>query len=90
LRETESGRASGDASMRVRGAWSVEWAGTWILTINDISIGTSTITVQFEIYLVRSDVKSHFEINGRSRVISFEAHTVGNVIINEVQAIQMR
>lgn len=53
--------------------------------VNDIPIGTAKITVQFEIYLVRPAVKSHFEIGGRGRVISLEAHTVGDVTMNEVQ-----
>jgi hypothetical protein len=53
--------------------------------VNDINIGTARISVQFEIYLVRPAVKSHFEINGRGRVISFAAHTVGDATMNEVQ-----
>jgi hypothetical protein len=53
--------------------------------LNDNSIQTATIAVQFEIYLVRPAVKSHFEINGRGRVISFEAHTIGDARINEVR-----
>jgi hypothetical protein len=53
--------------------------------VNDTTIGTATINVQFDIYLVRPAVKSHFEINGRGRVISFDAHTVGDATINEVQ-----
>jgi hypothetical protein len=56
-----------------------------VFIVNDITIATARITVQFEIYLVRPAVKSHFEINGRGRVISFEAHTVGDATMNEVQ-----
>ena len=82
--------ALGRGDCVVTDSWRKVRAGTGILTVNDISIGTSTITVQFEIYLVRPDVKSHFEINGRSQVISFEVHTVGNVTINEIEVIQMR
>lgn len=55
------------------------------LTVNDVSIERVTLTVRFEIYLVRPAVKSHFEINGRGRVISFEAHSAGNVTFSEVQ-----
>jgi hypothetical protein len=54
-------------------------------TVNDIPIGTATIDVQFDVYLVRPAIKSHFEINGRGRVISLEAHTVGDVTMTEVQ-----
>ena len=36
-----------------------------LFIVNDTPIQTATITVQFEIYLVRPAVKSHFEINGR-------------------------
>src|SRR3984957_13407132 len=53
--------------------------------VNSHSIETATITLQFEVYLLRPAVKSHFEINGRGRVISFEAHTVGDATFNEVQ-----
>lgn len=56
-----------------------------IFVVNNTAIETATITVQFDIYLVRPAVKSHFEINGRGRVISFEAHTVRDVTINEVR-----
>lgn len=58
-----------------------------VLILNDISIGAARITVQIEIYLARPAVKSHFEINGRGRVISFVPHTIGNVTVNEVQFI---
>ena len=57
--------------------------GSFIL--NNAAMQTATIAVQFEIYLVRPALKSYFEINGRGRVISFEAHTVGDVGINEVR-----
>jgi hypothetical protein len=56
-----------------------------LFIVNDTNIQTGTITLQFEIHLVRPAVKSHFEINRRGRVISFEAHTVGDATINEVQ-----
>jgi len=58
-----------------------------IFIVNDTSIGSAAITVQFEIYLSRPAVKSHFEVGGRGRVISFEPHTIGNVTINELQFI---
>jgi hypothetical protein len=58
-----------------------------VFTINEAVVQIASITAQFEIYLVRPAVKSHFEVNGRGRVISFEAHTVGNVTFNEVQFI---
>jgi hypothetical protein len=56
-----------------------------VFVVNDFTIQSAKINVQFEIYLVRPAVKSHFEINGRGRVISFEPHTVGDVTMNEVQ-----
>jgi hypothetical protein len=56
-----------------------------LFIFNDIAIQAITIAVKFEIYLVRLAVKSHFEVNGRGRVISFEAHTVGDVTFDEVQ-----
>jgi hypothetical protein len=56
-----------------------------LFVVNDTIIQTATITMQFEIYLLRPAVKSHFEINGRGRVISLEAHTVGDLTVNEVQ-----
>ena len=55
--------------------------------LNDITIEAAKITVQFDIYLARPAVKSHFEINGRGRVISFEPHTVGSATFNEVKFI---
>lgn len=61
-----------------------------VFITNGAPIRTATITVQFDIYLVRPAVKSHFEINGRGRVISFEAHTVGDMTFNEVQFIFAR
>jgi hypothetical protein len=57
--------------------------GTFV--VNDVAIEAATIDVQFEINLIRPAVRSHFEINGRGRVISFEAHTVGGATTNEVQ-----
>ncbi len=54
-------------------------------SIGTIPIGTATIDVQFDVYLVHPAIKSHFEINGRGRVISLEAHTVGDVTMTEVQ-----
>ena len=56
-----------------------------VFVLDNFAIESARITVQFEIYLVRPAVKSHFEINGRGRVISFEAHTVGGATINVVQ-----
>jgi hypothetical protein len=56
-----------------------------LFILNDIAIQAITIVVKFEIYLVRPAVKSHFEVGGRGRVISFEAHTVGDVTFDEVQ-----
>jgi hypothetical protein len=61
--------------------------GEGVLIVNGTPIGTATITVQFDIHLVRPAVKSHFEIGGRGRVISFEAHTVGDATINQVDFI---
>jgi hypothetical protein len=55
------------------------------LVVNNIAIESATLGVQFEINLVRPAVRSHFEINGRGRVIPFEAHTVGSATINDVQ-----
>jgi hypothetical protein len=55
--------------------------------LNDTSIGEAEITVRFDIHLVRPAVKSHFEINGRGRVISFESHTVGNATIEQIEFI---
>jgi restriction endonuclease len=55
--------------------------------LNGTSIGEAEITVRFDIQLVRPAVKSHFEINGRGRVISFESHTVGNATIQQVEFI---
>jgi hypothetical protein len=59
--------------------------GEGAFVVNDIAIETATIAVQFEINLIRPAVRTHFEINGRGRVISFEAHSVGSATINEVQ-----
>jgi len=59
--------------------------GEGLFIVNGIPIETVAITVQFEIYLARPAVRSHFEIGGRGRVISFEAHTVGDATINELE-----
>jgi hypothetical protein len=56
-----------------------------VFILSGITIQTIKIIVKFEIYLVRPAIKSHFEVSGRGRVISFEAHTVGDVTFNEVQ-----
>jgi hypothetical protein len=56
-----------------------------LFILNDIAIQAIMIGVKFEIRLVRPAVKSHFEVNGRGRVISFEAHGVGDVTFDEVQ-----
>jgi Restriction endonuclease len=58
-----------------------------LFVVNETAIRTAMITVQFEIYLVRPAVKSHFEIGGRGRVISFEAHTAGDLTVNEVHCL---
>lgn len=58
-----------------------------VFIVKDTNIQSATITVQFEICLVRPAVKSHFEINGRGRVISFEGHTLGDATINDLQFI---
>jgi hypothetical protein len=39
-------------------------------------------TRQFEIHLVRPAVKSHCKIDGRCRVYSFEAHSVGDMSVH--------
>lgn len=41
-----------------------------VFVINDTNIQSASINVQFEIYLVRPTVKTHFEINGRGRFLS--------------------
>lgn len=64
---------------------SVRTFAEGIFVVNDTPIRTATITVLFQIYLVRPAIKSHFEINGRGRVISFEAHVVGDATFNQVQ-----
>jgi hypothetical protein len=56
-----------------------------VLTINETSMQTATITVQFDIILVRPAIKSDFEVNGRGRVISFEEHKVGDMTMYKVQ-----
>jgi hypothetical protein len=55
------------------------------LTVNDAPIEKIAITVQFEIFLVRPAVKSHFEVNGRGRVISLEGHTAAGITLNEAR-----
>ena len=56
-----------------------------VLTIDGNKIRTATITVQFDIILVRPAIKSHFEIGGRGRVISFEEHKLGDMTMHKVQ-----
>jgi Restriction endonuclease len=56
-----------------------------VLTIDGNKIRTATITVQFDIILVRPAIKSHFEISGRGRVISFEEHKLGDMTMHKVQ-----
>jgi hypothetical protein len=53
--------------------------------IDGKSIETATMTVQFDIYLVRPAVKSHFEVNGRGRVITLEGHTAGDLTIDTLE-----
>ena len=56
-----------------------------VLIVNATGIRSAKLTVQFEAYIVRPAVKTHFEINGRGRVISLQAHTLGDATIDEVQ-----
>lgn len=44
-----------------------------------------TIDITFEITLVRPAAKTVFDVGGRGRVVTFEAHQVGAVTMNEVQ-----
>jgi hypothetical protein len=56
-----------------------------VFKVNDQAMEKATLKVQFEIYLVWPAIKSHFEVNGRGRFITFEAHTVGDITLNELQ-----
>jgi hypothetical protein len=56
-----------------------------VLKINEHSIRTAAITVQFDITLVRPAIKSDFEISGRGRVISFVEHMLGDMTMHKVQ-----
>lgn len=57
------------------------------LRVNDTMIQTARIEVQFDVYLVHPAIKSHFEVGGRGRVISFEAHSAGALNVDTLQFI---
>jgi hypothetical protein len=57
--------------------------GQFLLDGNEIE--TVAIDVTFEITLLRPAVKAVFDVGGRGRVVTFEAHQVGAVTMNEVQ-----
>lgn len=55
------------------------------LLVDGKSIETVTMDVQFDVYLARPAVKTHFEINGRGRVITLEGHTAGDLTIETLE-----
>lgn len=55
--------------------------------VNGMTIQTAKIEVQFDVYLTHPAVKSHFEVGGRGRVISFEAHSAGDLKVDTVRFI---
>lgn len=57
------------------------------LAINGKSIELARIHVEFDIRLVRPAIKTHFEIDGRGRVITFEAHSAGGMTLETLEFI---
>ncbi len=56
-------------------------------TVNGIDIGAVDLEVTFQIRLKWPVVTSHFEVDGRGRVISLEGFTYGDASINKVEFI---
>lgn len=61
--------------------------GEGVFILDNSSIENIEIEVRFDIFLVRPAIRSHFEIGGRGRVISFESHSVGDMTLNELHFI---
>lgn len=55
--------------------------------MNGIDIGAVDLEVTFQIRLKWPVVTSHFEVDGRGRVISLEGFTYGDASINKVEFI---
>jgi Restriction endonuclease len=57
------------------------------LVVNGIDIERVTLEIAFHIHIKHPVVISHFEVEGRGRVITIEGHTIGAASIEKVQFI---
>lgn len=54
-------------------------------SVNGMPIESVVLEVEFVVHLVRPALKMDFEIGGRGRVFTYEAHQAGNLMMNEVR-----